>query len=426
MNSTFITFHNNPNSLYQFEIDTKMEYNKHGNLACQKKGVNSVASPKVTANLVDDHGIWTVKGRVCDPATGKVKQRSKSTGFKVKDKTKRKAEAMLQQIMDEWKREYEVASQSDSPPFAVYVQKFIERKRRLRKKENTIKSYMDYVNIHIKPKLGNIPIQEMTLQDIEEFYTEYLGNHTVNSARKVNCVISGAFREAIRDGILHENLADYDHLEFPKSEKYKRGTAYTEEEVAALLGSAKEAGEPIRAAVILGVCYGLRRSEVCGLRWKDIDFDHEILTVCNTVVANGDLLIETEDTKTEKSRRTIDLFPTTIPYLKELKETQEKAGIKLDKVCVWPNGDAVRPDYITRKTKKLMKQSGLRVIRFHDLRHTAASLLAPKVSPQQLQHFLGHEDISTTYGTYAHLMDKERKATSDAMNTVFEKVGDLF
>ena len=103
-----------------------------------------------------------------------------------------------------------------------------------------------------------------------------------------------------------------------------------------------------------------------------------------------------------------------------------KAGLKLDKVCVWPNGEEVRPDYITSKTKKLMKESGLRVIRFHDLRHTAASLLAPAVSPQQLQRFMGHEDISTTYGTYAHLMDKERKATSAAMNSVFEKAGVLF
>ncbi len=385
-----------------------------------------MASQKITASLVDDRGTWTVKGRVYDPATGKMKQRAKSTGFKVKDSTKRKAEAMMKNIISDWQAEANGVQKTLSPPFSVYVQKFVDRKRTLRKKENTLKSYQDYIDLHIGPKLGSIPIQEIALQDIEGFYTEYLKTHTVNSARKVNCVISGAFREAIRDGVIQVNLADANHLEFPKAKKFEGGAAYTSKEVALLMEAAKNAGEPIHAAIMLGVCYGLRRSEVCGLRWKDIDFERETLTVCNTVVCNGDLWIEEEDTKTVRSHRTIDLFPNTIPYLKELKRQQEEAGLTPDKVCVWPDGEQVRPDYITRKTKQLMEKSGLRVIRFHDLRHTAASLLAPIVSPQQLQRFMGHEDISTTYGTYAHLMDKERKATSTAMHSVLEKAGVLF
>ncbi len=416
-----------PNSFIQVAGKPRWEYNKHGNLACRKEGVyNEMASKNVTASLVDDHGTWTVRGRVYDPDTGETKQRSKSTGYKVKANTKRRAEAKMQEIVEKWKEECEAGSRAASPVFAVYLQKFIDRKRRLRTKANTIKSYQDYIQNHIKPQLGGIPIGEMTLQDIEGFYTEYLKSHTVDSARKVNCVVSGAFREAIRDGMTQVNLADSDHLEFPKAKKYEGGTAYTAREAAMLLDAAKAAGEPIRAAITLGVCYGLRRSEVCGLRWKDIDYELGTLTVCNTVVSNGSLWIESEATKTANSHRTIDLFPNTIPYLKELKKAQEEAGLTLDKVCVWPNGEEVRPDYITRKTKKLMKEKGLRIIRFHDLRHTAASLLAPAVSPQQLQRFMGHEDISTTYGTYAHLMDKERKATSEAMNRVFEKAGVLF
>ena len=385
-----------------------------------------MASQKIAASLVDDHGTWTVKGRVYDPLTGKTRQRTKSTGYKVRDSTKRKAEAMKQSIVSEWQAELKGIQRTVSPPFSVYLQRFMDRKRDLRKKENTLKSYQDYINVHIMPKLGAIPVQEMTLHDIEAFYVDYLKAHTVNSARKVNCVISGAFREAIREGVIEVNLADVDHLEFPKAEKYEGGSAYTGKEVALLIDAAKRAGEPILAAVVLGVCYGLRRSEVCGLRWKDVDFDRGTLTISNTIVCNGDLWIEAEDTKTAKSHRTIDLFPNTIPYLKQLKQQQADDGLTLDKVCVWPNGEPVRPDYITRKTRQLMIKNGLRVIRFHDLRHTAASLLAPVVSPQQLQHFMGHEDISTTYGTYAHLMDRERKATSAAMDNVLKKAGVLF
>ena len=188
-----------------------------------------------------------------------------------------------------------------------------------------------------------------------------------------------------------------DRVEFPTSHKFMGAMIYSEAEVNLLLNKAKEAGEPIRAAITLAVCYGMRRSEVLGLRWKDIDFERKTLTVCNTVVQNGELRIEEERTKTAKSHRSIGLLPMTIPYLKELREKQSAAKLKTDKVVAWMDGQEVRPDFIYRKTRQLMKKCGLPVIRFHDLRHTAASLLAPHVTPKQLQEFLGHEDISTTY-----------------------------
>ena len=86
------------------------------------------------------------------------------------------------------------------------------------------------------------------------------------------------------------------------------------------------------------------------------------------------------------------------------------------------DGQEVRPDYITRKTKQLMKKCNLPVIRFHDLRHTAASLLAPYVTPKQLQEFLGHENISTTYDVYTHILDDQKKETSEAMNNILKNI----
>ncbi|MBR2831349.1 MAG: site-specific integrase [Oscillospiraceae bacterium] len=368
--------------------------------------------------LVDDKGRWTIKGRFCNTVTGEKWQRTKSTGLRVKDNTKRKAEAMKADIVAGWEEELAQQFRAESPLFSVYVQKFIERKRALRLRENTIKSYEDYIKVHIGPKLGNIPIQELTLRDIEGFYEEYLKTHKVKSARKVNVVVSGAFREAIRDGVIQVNLADLDHLEFPKAEKFDGGTTYTAEEVSKLLKAAEEAGEPMRAAITIGVSYGLRRSEVLGLRWCDVDLEQMTMTISNTVVQNGDLLIEAEETKTADSHRTIALMQSTVDYFKELREKQLAAGLLLDKICAWPDGKPVRGDYITRTTPKLMKQCGLRVIRFHDLRHTAASLLAPHVQPKQLQKFLGHSDISTTFDVYTHLMDEQRKATAAAMNSI--------
>lgn len=379
-----------------------------------------MASPKVTASLQDDKGTWTVRARVYDPATGKMRQRTRSTGFKVKDNTKRKAKDKMQEIVAQWQAEIDGIERSISPPFSVYVKRFMDRLTAKQRKENTLKSYNDYIDCHIKPKLGNIPMAELTLEDLENFYADYLKTHAVSSARKVHVVIKGAIKEAVRDGIFQYNFAD--SVEFPTSHKFTGAAVYTDDEVNTLLGKAKEVGEPIRAAVTLAVCYGLRRSEVVGLRWKDIDFERNYLTVSNTVVQNGDLRIETERTKTTKSHRSIALLPMTVSYFKELKEKQSAAGLKTDKVVAWMDGREVRPDFVYRKTQQLMEKCGLPVIRFHDLRHTAATLLAPYVKPEQLRDFLGHEHISTTYDVYTHVLSEQKKATSAAMNEALKNV----
>lgn len=134
------------------------------------------------------------------------------------------------------------------------------------------------------------------------------------------------------------------------------------------------------------------------------------------VTENGDLLIESEQTKTAKSRRTIFLIPSTVPYLKGLKAAQGQSGLVLDKVCVHSDGRRVRAEYLRDRLRGIMARSGLPPIRFHDLRHTTASLLATKASPKEVQDFLGHEDISTTMNIYTHLTDNTHEKTSKIMD----------
>ncbi len=403
------------------EVDNVIEffYIDDGYPACQRKEKKvGMVSQKVTGSLQEDKGTYVVKGRFFDPVSGKMRQWSRSTKLKVKDHTKRKAEAMMKEFIAQKQAEVDGIHRDMSYPFSVYVKRFINRERQKGVRENTIKSYQDYIRCHIDPKLGNIPMESLSLADLEEFYREFLKTHKVSSARKVHVVVKGAIREAIRDGVIQYNIAD--NVDFPSGRKFTGASIYNETEVKQLLSAAREEGEPIAAAVMLAACYGLRRSEIIGLRWKDIDFKKETLTISNTVVQNGDLRIEEEKTKTVKSHRSIVLLPVTIPYLKELRKKQEDAGINTDKVVAWLDGQTVRPDYISRKTKQIMEKAGLPVIRFHDLRHTAASLLAPHVTPKQLQEFLGHEDIETTLGIYTHVMDEQKRATSAVMNSIFD------
>ena len=403
-------------------------YNNYGRdwLAFKEGRKKMQAMKIVNASLHNDRGTYTVRGRVFDPETGKTRNRSKSTGLKVKDNTKRKAEAVMRDIIEQWTFEANTVPIKTDDLFIRYVLQWYNKAGESGIKSNTLKSYKDYIDKWIRPELGNIPITIMSCRDIDNFYKKYLKKNKVTSARKVNVVLRGAFREAIRDGVINENLADSDHRDFPKAEKYK-GNFYNKEQAFTLLEKAKKIGEPIYSAIILAIFYGLRKSEILGLRWKDIDFSAKTLTVNNTVTQNGALRVEQEKTKTAKSNRTIALQELTVQYLKELKKKQEQAGIKDDKVVSWLNAKKdVRPDYIYSKTKKIMEACGLPVIRFHDLRHTAASLLVTKITPKQLQDFLGHEHVDTTLNIYAHTLDEDKIKTAEAMNSIVENYGFVF
>lgn len=395
----------------------KKDYNLSGNSACRKKGAPIMASEyTVSASLQVDRGTYVVRGRIVNNETGDTIQRSKSTGLKVKDATKRAAEKAMRDIIAQWENEAGPRRAAPNPMYEEYVIGWINKKR-LSLKENSIKSYLDYANVHIIPKLGHIKIRSLRLEHLQKFYAEYLKDHSVSSARKVHVVVSGAILDAVRDGIINVNFAEY--VEFPKEDHFV-GKAYEPSQVRALLDAAKEIGEPVQAGVILSVCYGLRRSEVVGLRWSDIDFQNRTMTIRNTVVQNGKLKLEMERTKTKKSRRTIDLIESTIPYLFDLHETQKRHGIDSDKVCVWMDGKEVRPDYLSYAVKRVMKKAELPEIRMHDLRHTAASMLAATATPKQVQEFLGHEDITTTMNTYTHLGIASRKETSAIMDSVLK------
>lgn len=373
-------------------------------------------------SLQQDRGYWVVRARVYDPVRRKYKHRSKSTRIKVKEHRKKEAERMIPAILAEWEAEAQAAlcPIPDDPLFGDYIWKYLERAAK-EVKETTVKSYHDYARVHVLPALGDKRVREMRPRHLQEFLDDLLDRKglTVSSAKKIFTVINGALDEAVLDDVIAVNFAS--SVRYPKAEK-RKGNAYSPEEFGVLLRAAQEAGEPLYAAIVLGGCYGLRRSEALGLRWSDIDLEAKTLSVRNTVTQNGTLRVEEEKTKTKASRRTITLLEETIPYFRKLKQMQVQSGLTLDKVCVWPDGREVRGDYLTRAMPKLAKSVGLPELRYHDLRHTAVSMLVRVATPKQVQEFLGHEDISTTLNIYVHQNEKDRKKTSELMDEILGAV----
>ena len=396
--------------------------NSIGSLACRGKEVISMTGqPYITiqGSLHIEHGTYIVRARVPDPKTGKRSQRSKSTGFKAKNNTKRKAELAMREILAQWEREANRVVYEDDPLFSEYVQKFLDRSA-MEHRENTTCTYTGYAKTYILPTLGNIKVREIKRQHIQSFYDDlFEKGKSANSIRKYAVIISGALHLAVLDEIIPYNIAKDGSIKVPKAKRY-RGEVYDKVEAQTLLKIANEEPEPMRSAIILALCYGLRREETCGLRWCDIDFDKKEMFICNTVTQNGGKVFRDNDTKTEKSRRYLTLVESTIPYLKELKATQKKRGLKLDKVCRWPDGKEVQPGYITHAFPKVLKRHGLKHIRYHDLRGTAASLMAQSSTPKQLQEFMGHNKIATTMEIYVKAFDDDRKAVAGFMNSILE------
>ena len=384
-----------------------------------------MASQKeIKGSLHDEDGTWIVRARVFYPLIGKTKQKSKSTGLKVKDKTKRKAELMMKTIIEGWQAEANQVPVTEPPKeiplFSEYVNGWLNNKDVL-VRANTAKSYQDYARVHILPALGNYPVTDITWRVLQEFCDRMLVDHSKKSVKKYFIVIRGALDDAVRDGAIQVNPESL--VKWPKAKPEQKARALSREEVARLLDAAEQAGEPIRAAITLALFYGLRRSEACGLRWTDIDFSKNTMHIQHTVTQNGIVLLDDDHTKTHGSNRTLALIDQTIPYLKQLRAEQVKSGHPVDKVVAWPDGRVMRPDGITRMFSTLLKHSGIDKARYHDLRHTAATTLAEAgVPPKQLQAFLGHDDIEMTLGVYVHASENAAAETSDKMGEAMSKI----
>ena len=375
----------------------------------------------VSCTLVDDKGTWTVRGRVTNPITGKVRNKSKSTGYKVKDNTKRKALQVMAEILAEWEKEANETLPDHDLTLRYYVEAWL-RDKETTTRPNTVKSYRDYANLHILPALGDVSVRDITWRTLQRLYEGLLKTHKVVTVRKYDIVVSGALEDAVRDDVIPVNPAAL--VKWPKRAQ-PEARPFDPREAGQILAMAENAPEPMHSAIILGLCYGLRRSEVCGLRWLDIDFEQGTMHIRHTVTQNGNVLLDMDSTKTKRSNRVLVLIPSTAAYFRGLYAQQKAAGLPMDKVVARPDGKFLRPDGVYNRFKTLIKKNGIdTAIRFHDLRHFAGSMLADHGVPlKQIQAFLGHDYNSPiTSKVYIHEELQSGAKTSAAMDEI---LGDL-
>lgn len=354
---------------------------------------------------------------------GKRKQPWFPTGLTVKGNKKR-AEKMLMELRSTFQIPQE-SDKDDNILFAEYLEEWLEIAKS-RVKIATYSAYCIMVKNCIAPyfREKKIKLKDLEARHIQDFYTQELRRVKPNTVIHYHANIHSALKYAVRTDRILVNPAD--KIDRPKKNDFSPGF-YDSDEMEKLFATAK--GHKLELPIMLGSFYGLRREEVVGLKWNAIDFEQETLTIRHTVTSitlDGKVVtIEQDSAKTKSSMRTLPLVESFKVFLLQVKEAQgvnkkicgNAYNYDYDGyVCVDELGNRIKPGYITTGFPKLLEKYGLRRIRFHDLRHSCASLLISNGAPmKQIQEWLGHSDFSTTANIYAHLDYSSKVSSAKAM-----------
>lgn len=372
----------------------------------------------VTGSLVEVNGYYhTIINAYVD---GKRKQISRTTGLPIKN-NQRKA----QKILEDRKREYDESGltgmltmedrdRSQSMLLTDYMDKWVKVKKNSIA-HATYESYSGMINGRIKrffDPLG-VTVSTVTPQLLEDFI-EDLQDAGLRGSSQVRHyqVIKQCLDTAVRKDYILRNPMD--KVDRPKKSKFY-ASFYNKDEALKMLEYSKD--DSCYIPILLATFYGMRRSEVIGLQWSSIDLENNQIHINHKAyeqsIKGKNVVLITEEMKTESSRRSVPLIPFVKAELIKHREQQKEYKKAFRKqysrewencICVNPKGEIITPSYVTTHFKKFLDKHNLRIIRFHDLRHSCASLMVGQgMSMKQVQIWLGHSTFSTTADIYAHL-----------------------
>ncbi len=372
----------------------------------------------MTGNLSTRNGLWycVLYYKTKD---GQYKQKWISTGLKERG-NKKEAQHILQKKIEEYshleneerlEKRSEIESNEGKTLWLDWLQNYITDIK------DTLSPHVFHIYNESYMRIfrqfwgdGNPYLEDMTTDDIIKFY-DYLRNERKVkniTVKHYSNVIRPAIKRAYKEKRIKENI--YDFMPTLKKEK-SMVSFYDQTELEQLFKAIKD--EKIELPVKMLAYYGLRRSELLGLRWESIDFINKTITINHKVLVLAKEVYLSDTLKTSSSARTLPLMAEIekelLSWKKQVAKNKEywgKAYNKnyLDYVFVHETGDLMYPDYLSHTFQKILKKNKLRHIRLHDLRHSCASLLLAKGIPmKEIQEWLGHSDYNVTANTYSHL-----------------------
>lgn len=340
---------------------------------------------------------------------------------------KRKAEAELARLRAEFEPPKEVGDLSSDMLFADYLLEWLE----IAKGRLAVATYSSYAAMIKKPvgpyfRQRNLTLRELEARHLQMFYSEMLRKVKPNTVIHYHAIIHSALKYAVKTDMLVQNVAD--KVDRPKKNSFQP-VFLSAEEMQKMFEALR--GTKLELPVLVAAFYGFRRGEVLGLKWDAIDFERGTISVIRTVTTitldGKQTEIEQQSAKTKSSLRTLPLIGSFREYFLQVKEAQELN----EQICgncynheydgfvfVDELGERMRANYLTSAFPKFLEDHGLRRMRFHDLRHSCASLLLANGVPlKHIQEWLGHSDFTTTANIYAHLDYKSKITSAQAMET---------
>lgn len=301
-------------------------------------------------------------------------------------------------------------------------------------KPATVQNYREMVEFYLKPGLGAVPLQKLTPPQIQAFYHQLLTSPpprakdrgrtlSPRTVQLVHAVLHRALGQAVQWGLLARNPADA--VKKPRVER-KEFTALTPEQVAQFLEAARD--DRLHALFTLAVLTGLRLGELLALRWSDIDLEAGTVTVARTLEKDGPRWTFGEP-KTKSSRRTVDLPAPAVAALRQWHREQAKERLMVGEAWADPDlvfttkiGTPLLPGNVrNRHFHEILEKAGLPKIRFHDLRHTYATLMiAGGVGAKVLQELLGHSRVGITLDIYTHTLREQKKEAVQKVEALLE------
>jgi len=296
-----------------------------------------------------------------------------------------------------------------------------------RLRPSTAAHYRRLVTAHIAPRLGHVPLRDLTPDLLARLYGDLLeggrrqakGGLSPTSVHSVHVTIHRALRDAVRWGLASRNVADLAAADAPHP--VRRDVAersWSPEQLRAFLDAVRD--DRLIALWTLAATTGMRRGELCGLRWADVDLPGGRLTVRRTRVVVDHVVVESGP-KTAAGCRSIALDPATVRVLQAHRKAQAAERLAWgpayhpsDLVFTWENGEPLHPDLVRKTFQRLARQAGLPPIPFHGLRHAYASAgLAAGVDLKVMSSRLGHSSVAITADTYQHVREQQDQAAAE-------------
>lgn len=276
----------------------------------------------------------------------------------------------------------------------------------------------------ISPYIGNLKLQKIKPIHIQSMLNQWNteGSLKASSIQTYLRVLHAALEQAIKWQMISNNPCSA--VSGPKIQR-RSLNILTNDQVHELLEEAKKT--PIHPVIMLGLLCGMRRGEILGLQWSNVDLSEGRIFIEHALVKAGNEIIFKE-TKTSTGKRSIDISGKLIQYLKSLKIKQKEDILRIgsdykhnDYVCKHEDGTPFRPDFIPFKFNEILTNAELPKLRFQDLRHTHASmLLLAGENPKVIQERLGHSSIKVTLDTYSHLVPSMQKSAAERMESMID------